>query len=175
MAKSNDGTPWRLCARTAPLTRAFVASCALAMVGLFAGGPIGVLAAVFFAVGAFCLGIQRASGQVLAELSVRGVRLRIDAGQDRSLAWPEVGAVLLWTRQTPGRPRHDALAVLTRQELPMLTETRDSWDPPSGPCSPLVDSLANVIPLSGCILAAEDLRGAIARFGAAAPVIDRRQ
>ena len=171
MPECNDESPWRLCPKTGPLTRALCACVALLALGLYAGGPVGMFGGALFALGAAVLGVQRFTSRPLAELSAAGVALSpgragaLSPGRAGGMAfgWADVGAFVLWTAER-GSARHDVLTVLTPAELPILSDAL---------VAPI--SVSTLVDLSGCIVDAQELRQVIARLGATALVVDRRK
>ena len=187
MPECNDESPWRLCPKTGPLTRALCACVALLALGLYAGGPVGRFGGALFALGAAVLGVQRFTSRPLAELSAAGVALSpgragalspgragalspgragaLSPGRAGGMAfgWADVGAFVLWTAER-GSARHDVLTVLTPAELPILSDAL---------VAPI--SVSTLVDLSGCIVDAQELRQVIARLGATALVVDRRK
>ena len=174
MPERDDGPAWRLCRSTGPLTRALCSCLALAALGAYAGGLLGLAAAVLFAAGAVTVAVKRFRSRPLAELSGTGVVLAgRRGGGGRSVSWANVGAFVLWTRDR-GSVRHDVLTVLTQAELPILTDASLLGRSGSSPTAVSIKESA-MVDLSGCVIDAAELRVAIGRFDASAPVIDRRR
>jgi hypothetical protein len=118
------------------------ASVVLAVVGALLGGAVGWLAFLFFSVASVALIVQLVGRRAVVALDERG--LTVAAGPDhvQLVAWPDVEAILLWTRAPRGPHRVDMFSVVTTADLPGLA-TSLSGEPTGEPAGEPADEPAD--------------------------------
>lgn len=191
---------WELRPRRRPVVGALVASVALAVVGMWLGGPAGVLAVICFAATAGVAVVELWRARPVLVVSHSGMLLHTSAGV-RRLSWPEIEAVTMWTALRPEGITEDRLAVMIattgshpeRSLSPVpVSVTETDWDGGGGGKTVAVRSrlaavdgpsgtpretfvLSEAVSLLHCTVDVWELRALFLSYGVSPPIVDRRR